>query len=377
MSLKSKVVGEINLNLKNIIGWKTNRKFIVFSIDDYGNVRNNSKESRDTLFKNGLTPKSAFDLYDSLETESDLLALYETLSSVKDSNGNPAVFTAFSTCANIDFEKMIATNFEKFYYEDLDATFAKLPGYENVKKLWNEGIQNKLLIPQFHGREHLNVNVLMNLLREKNKQVLLNFQNKSYSSIDDVGLNPIPYSAAFDFNKPEELEQLKEIINDGLRVFEKVFGYKATHFNACGSHKYHHSLEDTLHENGIKFIDAQRIQHEHHGYQKYSKSFNYTGKKNSNNQTYLVRNCVFEPTDASVDDWVNFTLKQIEASFRWQKPANISSHRVNFCGHIEESNRKIGLSQLNELLKRIVKRWPDVEFVSANELGEAIIKNKP
>lgn len=364
----------INDNLKNMYGWSTKRKIVVISIDDYGNVRNDSKVSRDTLFKNGLTPKSNFDLYDSLETESDLLALYETLSSVKDVNGNHAVFTAFSTCANIDFEKMNATNFEKFYYEDLDTTFAKLSGYENVKRLWNEGIQNKLLIPQFHGREHLNVNVLMNLLKEKNKQVLLNFKNRSYSSIDDVGLNPIPYLAAFDFNKPQELEQLKAIINDGLKIFEKVFGYKATHFNACGSHKYHHSLENTLHENGVKFIDSQRVQYEHHGFQKYSKSFNYIGKKNSNKQTYLVRNCVFEPTHTSNTDWVNFTLKQIETAFRWGKPANISSHRVNFCGHIEEQNRTIGLSQLNELLKGIVKRWSDVEFMTSNELGDLIAK---
>jgi hypothetical protein len=30
---------DIILNAKNIIGWKTNRKIIVFSIDDFGNVR--------------------------------------------------------------------------------------------------------------------------------------------------------------------------------------------------------------------------------------------------------------------------------------------------------------------------------------------------
>jgi len=67
-------------------------------------------------------------------------------------------------------------------------------------------------------------------------------------------------------------------------------------------------------------------------------------------------------------------MKQIEAAFLWNKPAIISSHRVNFCGHIDENNRKKGLTSLKQLLDEIVKRWPDVEFMSADELGDTILK---
>jgi hypothetical protein len=90
----------------------------------------------------------------------------------------------------------------------------------------------------------------------------------------------------------------------------------------------------------------------------------------------MVRNVVFEPTDNRNVDWVAYSFKQIEAAFRWHKPAIISSHRVNFCGHIDENNRKIGIKALRELLKRIVTKWPDVEFMSASELGNLITKNK-
>lgn len=366
----------VGLNVKNILGWRTTRKLVVFSVDDYGNVRNNSLESRDNLFENGLKPASNFDLYDTLEDENDLLMLYETLTSVKDKNSNHAVFTAFSTCANIDFERMIENKFESYFYEDLDTTFGKLQGYQNVKKIWLEGIEKKILIPQFHGREHLNIKVLMNLLHAKNKSALINFQNRSYSSIIQPPESKIPYTAAFDFLEPNEIESLNEVIVDGLNLFEKVFGFKACHFNACGSHKYHKSIEETLKNHEVKYIDVQRTQYEHLGYQKYNKSFNYTGKTNINNQKYLVRNCVFEPTHKSVDNWSEFTLKQIEAAFRWNKPANISSHRVNFCGHIDENNRKAGLSELKKLLLKIVRRWPDVEFISASELG-SLVNTKP
>jgi len=88
----------------------------------------------------------------------------------------------------------------------------------------------------------------------------------------------------------------------------------------------------------------------------------------------MVRNVVFEPTEDRGIDWVDFTLKQIKTAFRWNKPAIISSHRVNFCGHIDEKNREKGLKSLEGLLQEIVKKWPDVEFMSADELGNCILK---
>jgi hypothetical protein len=61
-------------------------------------------------------------------------------------------------------------------------------------------------------------------------------------------------------------------------------------------------------------------------------------------------------------------MKEIEAAFNLNKIAIISSHRVNFCGFISEKNRKNGLEALDTLLKMIKKVFPDVEFVSAEDL---------
>jgi len=41
-------------NIKNIYGWKTKRKIVVISVDDYGNVRLNSKKARKNMDKAGL-----------------------------------------------------------------------------------------------------------------------------------------------------------------------------------------------------------------------------------------------------------------------------------------------------------------------------------
>jgi hypothetical protein len=89
--------------------------------------------------------------------------------------------------------------------------------------------------------------------------------------------------------------------------------------------------------------------------------------------TYQVRNVVFEPTFKENFDSVSYALNQIKTAFFWNRPAIISSHRVNFCGHIDPKNREIGLSSLKMLLKKIVQSWPDVEFMSTVDLGALIV----
>jgi hypothetical protein len=371
------VVGNLKetlaVNVKNIVGWKTKRKIVVFSVDDYGNVQLDSREARDKLFANGLKTITRFDQYDALETPEDLTALYETLTAVKDKFDRPAVFTAYSVCANIDFERMRETGFSTYYYEELPRTFDKLKGYHGAWELWQEGMQHRLLSPQFHGREHLNVKVLMEGLQKKNPVVQSCFDNRSYTAIADTGYRTIDFSAALDFYHFSENEELKKIAADGLDLFEKVFGFRATNFTPCGSNGYSTSLDSVLLAGGIKYIDTSRFKADHMGEGKFEKKvFYYTGKKNALGQSYLVRNCVFEPTDQRGIEWVPFCLKQIEAAFRWNMPANISSHRVNFCGRIDPANRKAGLKSLRELLNAIVKRWPDVEFMTSGELGNLI-----
>ena len=71
-------------------------------------------------------------------------------------------------------------------------------------------------------------------------------------------------------------------------------------------------------------------------------------------------------------DWVGSCLKEVETSFFWHKPAIISSHRVNYIGWINPANRDRGLALLDELLNRLIKLWPDVEFMTSVELGDLI-----
>lgn len=366
-------------NIKNIWGWKTSRKIVVISVDDYGNVRLDSPKARTKMDKNGLKVHNRFDAFDTLETKEDLSMLYETLTSVKDKHGRPAVFTPFSMPCNINFEKMAEANYERYEYELLPETYVKLSGkdpkaYEGSWHLWMDGIDKGIMMPQFHGREHLNLKVFKEKLAAKDPELLTVLKNRSYTSISSTGYPSIGYTAAFEFDKFEENDKFEEIIKTGLNDFESVFGYRSVHFNPPGGRE-HPIIHEFLKDSGIEYLDTPLVKQEHQGEGTYKKVLNYTGKKNHLGMTYQVRNVQFEPTKKTGFDWVNYSMKQIETAFFWKKPAIISAHRVNFCGYIDPKNRAKGLSALRKLLHRIVKRWPDVEFMSADELGK-IITNK-
>jgi hypothetical protein len=183
MSIKTDIVN----NVKNIIGWKTSRKIVVISVDDYGNVRLDSKEARANMDRAGLKVTSRFDAYDTLESGQDLEILYETLSSVKDSKGRHAIFTPYALPCNINFEKMAEEGYKNYHYETLPETYAKLKGYEGSWAMWQEGIKRGLMVPQFHGREHVNLKVFNEKLQKHDEQLLTSLKNRSFTSIASSG----------------------------------------------------------------------------------------------------------------------------------------------------------------------------------------------
>ena len=87
---------------------------------------------------------------------------------------------------------------------------------------------------------------------------------------------------------------------------------------------------------------------------------------------YLVRNANFEPSSDPNKDWVNSTLSEINNAFFWKKPAIINSHRVNYVSGISTANSDKTLKLFVKLLSQILKRWPDVKFMTSDELSNKL-----
>jgi|WetSurMetagenome_2_1015567.scaffolds.fasta_scaffold141726_1 hypothetical protein len=363
------------LHIKNLPGWGTGRKIVVIESDDWGSIRMPSRAVYNKLINAGLDLNGGdglrYSLYDSLETSSDLELLFEVLSSFKDCNNASAVITANSVVANPDFIKIRENDFQQYYYEPVTDTINKYKGSENIIKFWKEGISNSVFIPQFHGREHLNISVWMNALRKKDSETLQAFNEGMWAFMPKNYTNSgLEYEAAFQLSELSRLEEHIEILEDGIGLFERILGYKPKYFVPPNG-RINNMLNLTCYRNGIKYRSASNIQQEPIGNGQNRRVFHWLGQKESNGIRYIIRNCVFEPSDPG-KDWVDSCLNEMKIAFRYHKPAIISTHRVNYIGVHETSNRDNGLRELTRLLKTILRIWPDVEFMNADKLGDLI-----
>lgn len=359
-------------NLKNAIGWQTDRKIVVIESDDWGSIRMPSREARDILINKH--PHSfygnTYDKVDNLANAIDFDALYDVLSKFKDKNGNHPVFTANTVVANPDFLKIRESGYKKYFWEPFTETLKKYPGHKNTFNLWKEGIEKGMFFPQFHAREHIDVSQWLTSLNCKESDALDGFDYNTWIMKRASGER---IDVAYNYSTNSQLSFILKSIEEGVSLFEEIFGYKSKSFIAP-AYTWDNKIEEKFNDLRFKYIQGSLYQLFPFIFNK--KRFNYTGRKNSLGQIYLMRNVHFEPALTPNQNCVDKALLDIKRAFRWQKPAIISSHRLNYIGNIEERNRTNTLNQLQNILAAVVKKYPDVEFMTSEKLGDIILMDK-
>ncbi len=372
----NKVIASLVKYTMDQLGFKTDRKLLVICSDDWGSMRLRDVQAREALKSFGLNLDSnRFDRYDCLETSEDLEMLYDVLASFKDVNGNSPVFTALTNVANPDFEKIRNADYQTYFYKDISETYQIYPGRDKVMQLFHEGIQRKIFVPQFHGREHLQVNAWMNALAAGDTKTRAAFNHDFFFlAKEDVHVRNIAgeFAEAFNFWNESELAIHSEAIYSGTSIFKKLFHYPARFFTAPVL-IYHDQLNKVLSECGISVLDVPRFRSLPIGENRFRKRLSYLGQRNNFAQTYINRNAVFETN--LIGSGVESCLSQIASAFNCRKPAIISNHRASFVGGINKNNRADGLRQLDSLLKAVIKRWPTVEFLDMVDL-ERLMESK-
>lgn len=366
----------LKYHLAHIPGWRTNRRIVVIESDDWGSTRMPSKKIYETLIQKGIrVDQLAYNKFDALASESDLASLFDVLCSVKDKNGHHAKLTANTIVANPDFEKIKESGYLSYHFEPFVETLKKYPNHSGSFELWKQGMDSNIFRPQFHGREHLNAKRWMKALQHNVGHVRLAFDLGMYDLSTGMRKTENSFMDALDFDDITELDFQKEYLIEGLQMFEDIFGFRSSTFIApC--YIWSNELNQTLFNLGVKAFQGSWYQLEPiiKGEKKLVKRFHYTGQMNNFGQYYLARNVVFEPSEIKDQNWVNEVLSKLAIAFRNKKPAIIQSHRLNFIGYIDQNNRKKNLELFASVLKSIVKKWPDVEFFSSDELVDVISK---
>lgn len=362
------------LNLIDSLAWKTNKKIIVFESDDWGSIRMPSKDVYNKCIKDGYqVDQNIFSRYDSLASEDDLNLLFDLLLKYKDIAGNHPSITANCLVANPNFDKIRENNFETYEYELITETFKKYPKHQNCFDIWMKGKELGVFVPQSHGREHLNVSRFMTDLKNKDPHAQYAFENKMPGIFDPSNVaDGNNYVVALEYkDKEDEIEKCR-ILDDGLSHFTKLFGYHSKTFIAT-NYIWSALMEETLAANNVKALQGSRFQNIPKGqYRGFRRKLHYTGQKNKLGQLYFARNVYFEPSLNSKKDWVNDAIFEIEKAFNKRMPALVSTHRINFVGHIDEKNRDRSLRLFDKLLQEILRKWPEVEFMSSDQLYDQI-----
>jgi hypothetical protein len=379
MSFLESIKSKFSRNLINILGYKTNERLVIIESDDWGSIRMSNIDAYNALLLKGYpVNQSPYNKFDSLESNEDLIHLINVLNSVKGADEKPVKFTMNNIVANPDFEKIQASNFQEYYWEPFTKTLKRYPVHNNVMDLYKKGIEQGVFFPQFHGREHLNIDRWMKALRKNDKATIDAFNLKVFSPCIAISTNYAnEYMDAFDFDSLQYLKSQETILSEGLGLFEQIWGFPSKSFIApC--YIWDSSLETILANKGIKYIQGMVNQFnpiDGQGYN-YKMKYHFQGQKNNLGQRYLIRNAFFEPAINPGFAWEQDCINRIEVAFRWKKPAIISSHRLNYIGFLNEENRTANLKRLKALLNEIVVKWPEVRFISSDELGNLMNREK-
>lgn len=358
----------------NYCAWKTPRKIVVFESDDWGGMRMPNPKTLQALSNAGLKVEGIlFNRLDGLEKREDIELLLNLLTQHKDIQGNHPVFTCNMVLGNPDFCAIEESQFQCYFRESMFDSYERYHG-ENLRPIWDQATKSRLFQPQFHCREHLNCLMWMRDLRSGHPETRLCFQHHFFGLRTKTS-SPIQkhYLAAYSAESHEELSEIQNYTTHGLELFEHMFGFRSRTFVAC-NYVLPRELEETLFRGEVFGIQTRIKQTvpvlERNGQRVHQRRF--TGQLNRWGQCFTVRNVLFEPYQDQSADWVGSALCDIHHAFRFKTPAIISTHRINYTSAMSVQHRDQSLRSLKKLLDVIVKRWPDVEFLSTDELVELV-----
>jgi len=357
---------------QNILGWHSNKKIIVIESDDWGSDRFDLKSKKYYSEKGVDITLNWMSRFDTFESKDDMEGLLAILRGGFTGTFQPRMTLLFNP-ANPDFTKIMQGDFKTYYYQTFkEKLFSQGIDGNALMEFYNCGIHEGLLEIGFHGREHLYVNRWLRDLRSGNsiacegfKQGVWGFSNAYLSGYNS------DYRASFDLDIRKDLDFQSLSIKDGVEIIRREFNLEVKYFLAPNG-PFSLSLLSTLEDLEIKYIGISKRFKD--AETKINKFF-WLNNRVGNYMKAITRNAIFEPSSPAKLDWVGSCLNDISQSFKWKKPAVVSTHRVNYVSGLESSNSIHGLLKLRELLNQIHKNWPDTVFLTSSQLGD-LMNNK-
>jgi hypothetical protein len=335
--------------------WRCVEPVVVFESDDWGLARYPSSGLLSTLG----TPGEWAD--EQTETPDDLAALYDVLGRYSDSNGRPACFTANFVMANPNFEAISASKFQAYY----ETAIAE---QEHLKAAWREGVERRVLFPQYHARAHFWPQGWLRDLQEDTPGARFLFEQRCNGGLALLKGQSWRYHSEY-LEWRTATQRLPDAhldwLKGGLDLFQRLFGMSSRSTVA----PHYIVTPETLqfwHTAGLEFVQGldYRIVRQANGKPRVISHI--LGEGSPEGLLLLARNVKYDPRPQRSRYGWEQALRQIQASFQDSVPAIVDTHRINYSGQW----RKEAIESLDMLLRRLGPYRP--HFLTSVELGEAI-----
>ncbi len=316
------------------------------------------------LERKGLVDGSSlYNKLDCLESGEDLANLLGVLASIKNPNGSRPILTTYMIMGNPDFQQIVSSDFQVYHHLNLCNSYENY-GPSDQLGMWEQGICECYISPEYHGREHLNVEQWMKDLGKLAK-VRIACENGFFAVKTDKG---VAYLHGHSSLSETDYHHMVDRTLDGIELFAEVFKKRPRCFTAC-NYVWPQQMEEPLQEAGINSIHTQ-CRHLDSNFisGRYRKRSHVSGQRSVHGPVFAVRNIHFEPFQCNDDSIVEFVVSKINQVFSWGGAAIMTTHRVNYVGGMDYRHRDRSLKLLERLLNTVVALHPSVEFVSASRL---------
>jgi hypothetical protein len=333
--------------------WRCEEPVVVFESDDWGLMR----KPASALVRRFGEPSEWAD--EELESPEDLEELYRLLGKHRDEHSRPACFTANFVVANPDFDSIVNSQFTRYFEIPISAESL-------LKSKWLEGMERKVLFPQYHARYHFNLYRWLKDLQDNvlgARELCTNHCHGGLALIKNQ--NWKYHSEYIDWQTGEQSPDLLKILSSSINIFREVFRI-APRSTMPPHYIFTPSLCSAWKQVGIHYIQGAnyRIIRGSGGCRRYMSHA--MGERSPEGQNYLVRRIKFEPRPQRLGQGFKEAIKQVIHNFDSKIPAVIDTHRINYTG----TNRDKSLRQLDDLLAAMRPYKP--KFLNTVELGEAI-----
>jgi hypothetical protein len=344
-------------------GFSFSRPLVVLQSDDWGRVGVRDQQGYEQLRASGIRlGEHPYDFY-TLETADDVIALRDLLKRHRDSTGRAACIVMNFVLANLDFQKMLASNWEQIYLLSLAQGLPgdwKRPG---LFEAYRRGIAEGIFHPGLHGITHFCRLAVENAIAEKGERAAL---------LQTFWKAETPYIywrmpwVGYEYCNPEKSRNgfpaasaQKEMIRQAVDAFKTFFSTSPKSACAPGyrankeTHRAWAQLGVRVSQNGSgaplpPHMDEWEV-------------FN------------LHRTIDFEPAQRELT--LEKYMQLADQCFAHGTPAVVSVHAINFHSSIKNF-RDPTLLALDSFLSALEAKYPNLLYVNDSDVYEIATRGK-